>query len=166
VSTAVFIRDSSGSHVDTFDNVPSGSKAIDARRSDAVVSALVVFRDSRGDVIGAASVDAQSISSQTLVTCTFDLNSRSSVASVHATIGDSVSTSLGAYTARVAVVEGRNGGRLSLRVNLSGPAGTQNEVEGDLSRATSSSDPVLGGDAHVADGLLTFSCLAANPGSR
>ena len=177
-SLDLFIRDAKGGRDARLDNIPS---TVVFPYSDALVSALVIFRNSRGEVIGAASLDAQTVTAKTLITCTFELNDEHATASVHAVIGESASATVGAYTGRVEVVETvgraattRSAAYPSLRVDISGPStpgttpnedlppGVINRSESGLSRA----GPSLVGTSGVEGGRLTFSCVAENPGSR
>ena len=73
-SLEMFVRDASGGHAERLDNPLVAGNPIGAPLANALVGALVVFRNSHGEVIDAASLDADSITSQSLVSCTFELN--------------------------------------------------------------------------------------------
>ena len=170
-SIDLFVRDASGAHAGSLDNLPASDGAVVFSLSGAMVSALVVFRDHLGNVIDAASLDADTITAETLITCTFELNGERSTASLHAGLGDTASVNVGAYAAHVDVVEGRNLSARgpSLRVSLTGPPALSYAAEGDLSRTRSPSGDsgVLGGSTNVeGGGRLIFTCVAENPGSR
>jgi hypothetical protein len=169
-SIDLFVRDASGAHAGRLDNLPASDGAIVFPLGGAMVSALAVFRDNVGRVIDAASLDAETITAETLIACTFELNGERSTASLHAGLGDTASANVGVYAGHVDVVEGRNvrARGPALRVTMSGTPALSYEAEGELSRTKSPSGDsgLLSGSATVEGGLLAFTCVAENPGSR
>jgi hypothetical protein len=140
---------------------------------DLLTSAIVVFRNSRGEVIDAASADADAITAHTLVTCTFDWHGESTTATLNAWIGATASASVGGATAHVEVIAPASVGEYAaLRLDVNGPplpalpgftqnSATSYRTEGRLGRA--GDEPVLSGSSTGLGGGLGFSCTAQNP---
>ena len=124
--------------------------------SDAVIAAVVVFRNANGAVIDAASVDAETVTTRTTITCTFHSGGETTTATLQAEPGATASTGIGAQTAQVDVIAGSRPGTTGIRVRISGGFGTDGFGTHDLTRAS-------GTVSQGGNGSATFACNAQNP---
>ena len=132
---------------------------VDPQRSP-LSSALVVFHDQHDRLIGAASVDAETVSEQTEITCRFATGDEQAEVALHAVVGETASTRIGLSVGRIEVFRSDiEPLHVSIRVAISGPEGSEGSSAGSIVRAGTS---VLGGSGQG----ISYTCDATNPASR